>query len=152
MMFEDEPENKSKDLVCPTPEEVLEKILDKRKYKPKMFPPDSFQAARYWIAHQEQPNDRVDAAVPNKKEGKVIGWHTPYHDRLCVNLKTFFRLKYIHQVYVIEKVEAGIPWRGDHPDMYTQIVRQAELMQKNPEKYIDSALVALGEFKFGGTT
>lgn len=148
-MFEDEPEDPGKP--CPTPEEVLEKILKKRKYKPKMFPGDSFQAARYWMAHQEQPRDYVDNAVPNTKDGKIIGWHTPYHDRLAVNMKIFFRLKHIHQVHVIENVEAGIPWRGDPPDFYIAVVQQAHLMLKNKDKYIEGALQALKSFSFGGT-
>ncbi len=146
-MFEDEPEDQSK--ACPTPEEVLEKILKKRKYKPKMFPGDPFQAARFWMAHQEQPRDYVDNAVPQTKNGKIVGWDTPYHDRLCVNLKIFFRLKHIHQVYVIENVEAGIPWRGDPPDNYIQIVRQTQLMLSDKDKYIESAMKALKSFSFG---
>jgi len=147
-MFEDEPEDEGKD--CPTPESVLEAALNKRNHKPKMFPGDSFQAARYWMAHQELPRDYVDNAVPQTKNGKIIGWDTPYHDRLVVNLKIFFRLKHIHQVYVIEHVEAGVPWRGDPPDNYIQVVRQANLMIKDKDKYIESALKALKESSFGG--
>ena len=147
-MFEDEPEAKTQ--VCPTPESVLEKVLKRRNHKPKMFPGDLFQAARYWMAHQEQPRDYVDNAVPNTKDGKIIGWHTPYHDRLCVNLRIFFRLKHIHQVYVIENVEAGIPWRGDPPDNYIKVVRQAQLMAKDKGKYIENAMQALKSFDFGG--
>ncbi len=147
-MFEDQPEEKKQ--VCPTPESVLEKILKRRKNKPKMFPSDPFQAARYWMAHQEQPHDWMDNAVPNTKEGKVIGWHTPYHDRLSVNLRTFFQLKHIHQVYVIENVEAGIAWRGDPADIYIKVVRQANLMLKNKDKYIDNAKQAHKDFEIGG--
>lgn len=146
-MFEDEPEDVGKE--CPTPESVLEKVLKKRRHKPKMFPSDSFQAARYWMAHQEQPRDYVDDVVPITKDGKIIGWKTPYHDRLAVNLKIFFRLKHINQVYVIEYVEAGIPWRGDPPDIYIKVVRQAQLMLKDKDKYIESAMQALATFKFG---
>jgi len=149
-MFDDEPEDPGKP--CPTPEEVLEKILKKRKHKPKMFPGDMFQAARYWMAHQEQPRDYVDNAVPNTKNGKIVGWKTPYHDRLAINLRLFFRLKHIHQVYVIENVEAGIPWRGDPPDIYIQVVRQAMLMKKDPKGYVESAMLALKEFSFAGAT
>lgn len=147
-MFETEPEAKT--LECPTPESVLEKILKKRRHKPKMFPGDPFQAARYWMAHQEQPHHWKENAEPIKKDGKVTGWHTPYHDRLAINLKTFFQLKHIHQVYVIENVEAGVPWRGDPPDNYIEIVRETQKMLKNKEAYIDNAKQIHREFSPGG--
>lgn len=146
-MFEDEPEEEKTE--CPTPELMLEKVLKKRKSKPKMFPPDLFQAARYWMAHQEQPRKWMDDAVPNTKSGKVTSWHTPYHDRLCFNLKIFFQLKHIHQVYVIENVEAGVPWRGDPPDLYIKFVGEAQKMRSNKEKYIDKTKQAHLEFKPG---
>lgn len=148
-MFEDEPEAKKQE--CPTPESVLEKILKRRRHKPKMFPSDPFQAARYWMAHQEQPKDWKENAEQITKDGKGVGWNTPYHDRLAVNLRIFFRLKYIHQCYVIENTEAGIPWRGDDIDFYTEVVREAQKMLKNKEQYIDNAKQIHKSFVPGGS-
>ena len=137
MLFEDEPEPVI--LACPTPEERIEKVLKKYNRKPKMFPSDAFQAARYWIAHQEQPNERVEAAEPVTVNGKVVGWRTPYHDRLIATLRTFLRMKNIYQLHVIENVEDGIPWRGDQPDFYSEVIKQTQLMRIDPSKYMEAA-------------
>lgn len=125
------------DTSCPTPESRIEEILGRTDRVPKMFPTDKFQAARFWMAHQEQPEDRDDdAAVPITVNGKIVGWRTPYHDRLCVRLRTFLRLKSIQQVHIIENIDNGVPWRGDSIEFYLQVIKESEIMKKNPKEYI----------------
>ena len=126
------PENK-----CPTVEEVIGGFLENfRGRKPKMFPSDPFQAANYWRSKQE-PGDRfTEAAQPPVEKGK--GWKTPYHDRLLYTLKQFLALKPVEQVFVIEHIGHGIPWRGDDIHVYRAIVDEHHRMQQSDmQAYID---------------
>lgn len=121
---------------CPTPEEVIDQYLKITKRPvPKMFPTDGFQAARYWMAHQLPADNFSEAATPPTVKGGT--WETPYHDRLLYTLKRFLKLKTVQQVYVIEHIEQGIPWKGDDISFYTQIVEEQAKMIVNKEQYIE---------------
>ena len=117
------------DIGPPTPEQEIEKILKRHsklgRRKPKMMPADPFQAARWWMAHQEQPDEYREAV---QKLGNNR-YETPYHDRLCRTLRKFLRLKHIHQLYIVESIDRGIPWRGDDIDFFTDVVKEHDKMQ-----------------------
>ena len=126
------PEDRS----CPTPEAVIEQFLKVTKYrKPGMFPPDLFQCARYWMARQAPADNFTEGATPPTSKGGT--WTTPYHDRLIYALRRFLKMKSIHQLYVIEHIEKGIPWKGEPIEFYTDVVNEALKMARNKEKYID---------------
>ena len=114
-MFEDAPETIS---VPPTPESVLMEILDGNQFKPSMFPRDNFEAAQFWIDHQE-PANKYSERVERSKDG----WKTPYHDRLALNLKIFLVQTHINKVYILEHCKR-VPWRGDKMDLYKNVVNQ----------------------------
>lgn len=120
---------------CPTPEEVIDQYLKEANPRiPDGMPQDGFQAARWWMAHQIQHDNFTEAALPPAKKGGE--WQTPYHDRLMYTLKKFLKLKRVHQIYVIEHINKGIPWKGDEISLYTQYVDEAAKMAQNPEQYI----------------
>lgn len=121
---------------CPTPEEVIDQYLKQKNPRiPDGMPSDGFQAARWWMARQA-PGDRfTESASPPVKKGGT--WTTPYHDRLIYTLKKFLKLKRVQQVFVIEHIEKGIPWRGDDMDKYTQYVEEHAKMLEDKEKYVD---------------
>ena len=113
----------------PTPEEVLEPILKRAKYKPKLMPADPFQAARWFMGMIEKHDDFAEPCI-RVKPGV---WDTPYHDRLAARLRVFLRLKHIHQLYIYENVQRGIPWRGDPIPDYKRIVDEHDRMLRHKE-------------------
>jgi hypothetical protein len=126
--------------------DVLSSILIRHKYKPRMFPTDPRAAASYWINHQEPPHEFTEA-VQFVEQGDKSFWRTPYHDRLSGTLKIFLSLKSPQQIFVIEHIERGIPWRGDTVEMFNSIVREAQKMQADKDGYIEKALTSLRDFK-----
>lgn len=121
---------------CPTPEEVIDQYLKVKNPRiPKGAPADGFQFARWWMAHQAPADNFSEAATPPTVKGGT--WETPYHDRLIYTLRRFLRLKTVQQVYVIEHIEQGIPWKGDDISFYTQIVEEQAKMAVNREQYIE---------------
>lgn len=137
-VFEDRP---------PDVVEVLAKIMMARRVKPKMFPVDPRAAASYWINHQEPPHEFTEA-VQKIEQGDKSYWRTPYHDRLTETLKIFLSLKSPQQVFVIEHIERGIPWRGDSVEMFKSVVTESQKFLADKDQYIEKALKALRDFKF----
>lgn len=137
---EDQPYQSNK---CPTPEAVIDQYLKQQNPRiPKGAPPDPFQFARWWMAHQEEGDRFTEAASPPATKGGE--WKTPYHDRLVYTLKKFVRLSAVQQVFVIEYVEKGLPWRGDDIEDYRRYVEEWQIMQDeiaagHREKFIDDA-------------
>ena len=115
---------------------------------PKLFS----EVVEWWINHQEPAKNNDIPQKYTGKGGEVVGWHTPYHDRLAINLRTFLELAHIHQVHVIEKIEDGIPWRGDGMGMFKEIVKEAELMARDKDPYIHNAFRVMKSFRFEKVT
>lgn len=129
---------------CPTPEEVIAHYLANSKRRvPTGMPTDGFQAARWWMAHQAPADNFTEAATPPGTKGGT--WVTPYHDRLMYTLRRFLKLKAVQQVYVIEHINKGIPWKGDEITFYTTIVDETAKMHEDKEKYIDGGFVKMHE-------
>ena len=129
------------------PEGVLIKILkrhsDKGRRKPKMFPATVLTAAQYWMSHQEPPDDYREGVTEIRKNDQLVGYETPYHNRLARTLRAFLSLKHIHQVAVIDAAERKIYWRGEDMDFFPKYVKEAEEMAKDIKAYQDkhSALI-----------
>jgi hypothetical protein len=134
-------ENRPPDII-----DVLSKVLMRTRHKPKMFPVDPRAAASYWINHQE-PAHEFTEAVQRIEQGDKSFWRTPYHDRISGTLKIFLSLQPIHQTFVIEHIERGIPWRGDSVEMFNSVVTETQKMQADKGGYIQNALKALRDFK-----
>lgn len=128
--------------------DVLADICQHARRKPVMFPSDPRAAASYWINHQEPPNESTERPRQIKQKDKVF-WQTPYHDRLAANLRTFLQFKKIHQLFVIEAIERGIPWRGDSVEFFADIIRETDKMLANKDEYIENGLQTLKDFKIG---
>ena len=119
--------------------DVLHDILAKRKSIPGCMPQRPYDAAHWWIAHQEEPHAVRDVPWPMKKNGETVGWNTPYHDRLSYTLRVFLGLTEPQRVYVIAGIESGVPWRGDSITMHALIWEQHQEMQKDKNGYIENA-------------
>ncbi len=115
--------------------DILKHHADKGRRKPKMFPTMLREAAQFWIAHQEPPDDRKEAVREVRSNGTLIGFETPYHDRLARNLKTFLRLSDLYQSLIIDAAERQIYWRGDRMGFFAKVIKQADEMAKDPEAY-----------------
>jgi len=122
---------------CPTPEEVIAHYLANTKRRvPEGMPVDGFQAARWWMARQAPGDPFSEAATPPVKKGGE--WATPYHDRLLYTLRRFLKLKRVHQIYVIEHIDKGVPWKGDDIDLYITVVEETAVMNKSDrEQYFE---------------
>ena len=124
----------------PSPTDDLMRILrhwsDSGKRKPTMFPSTLQKAAEYWMEHQEPPIDYAeDMQKIISPKGEHVGWETPYADRVCRTLRKFLRQKKIHQLFIIEAIERGIPWRGDEIGIFTEIVKEADQFHADPVAY-----------------
>jgi len=146
-MFDKKKEKPSFDNRPPQIVDVLAEVFMRTKNKPQMMPSDPRAAAKYWIAHQEPANEfteRTEYVI----QGDKSFWKTPYHDRLVANARAFMGMKKIEQVFIIDHIGRGIPWRGDNMEMYKMIVDETLLMQENPQAYIEGALQKMKSFKF----
>ena len=121
------------------PEGVLMRILkihaEKNRRRPKMFPGTVRDAALFWIAHQEPPNDYTEGVTENWVNEQLVGYNTPYHDRLSYTLRQFLKLSEIYQTAIIEAAQRGIYWRGESMNIFPTIVRESDEMKKDPEAY-----------------
>lgn len=148
-MFNEKPEKPEFNTRPPDIIDVLSKVMMRHKRKPQMFPSDPRAAASYWMNHQEPPHEFTEA-VQRVEQGDKSFWRTPYHDRLTGTLKIFLSLKSPQQIFVIEHIERGIPWRGDSIQMFNSIIVETQKMQAGKDDYIEDALKAMRDFKFSG--
>lgn len=134
----------------PLVNEILVAIIRKwqSKHSSNHVPSNPFDGANWWIKLQEPADEYRDRPEPiTNKEGNHTGWRTPYHDRLAGNLKTFLALSEIEKAFVIDRVQAGIPWRGDKTEMYKKICRQHEIMMIDKDEYIGHASRVLSNMR-----
>lgn len=130
--------------------DVLAQIIEHQRKKSDYMPPRPFDAAHWWIDHQEPADeflDRVERIIG--KDGKHAGWKTPYIDRMVSTLRIFLALNEPKKAYVIQQIERGIPWRGDSMEMFLLIVAEEEKMRKDRDGYICQASSVFRGFKQG---
>ncbi len=127
----------------PTAEESVAEVL--RAWYNKggrsiYVPINPFDAAKVWISLQEPADEVQDKPEPQTNaKGEVAGWKTPYHDRIIHNLKKFLGMNETHKAWIINRVKAGIPYRGDSIDFYKGVCKQTEIMAQDIEGYIETA-------------
>ena len=132
----------------PAPEECIIAIYKKWRFKHSSahIPHQHFDAAYWWIAHQENPGHMEHPQHNTDSKGNEF-WRVPYIDRIAANFRIFLSLDETHKSFVVEKIESGIPWRGDDMDMFMMVCREEEKMRLDKSGYIESALAALKDFK-----
>lgn len=126
--------------------EVLSRIFGNAR-KSDVIPPRPVDAAHWWIAHQEPANEKTERVEQVTTRAGETGWRTPYIDRVSYTAKVFLSLDAPHQAFVIDKIERGIPWRGDDIRMFLMICEQHELMQRDRNAYVCNASAVLSEVK-----
>lgn len=140
----------------PVVNEILIRILKSwyDKGKRSAHIPDSlFDAAQWWINLQEPADEYRDRPEPQvNKDGEQTGWLTPYHDRLAYNLRKFLGMSDTHKAFIIDRIRAGIPYRGDDIDFYKLVCDQELEMVKDPGAYIQKAIGAMRTFAFANPT
>lgn len=119
--------------------EIISQILThhsrKGRRKPKMFPSDPKEAAKFWLNHQRPADDYTEAMTPHYNNYELMGFSAPYHDRVVKTLRVFLGLKEIHQVFIIDCVGKGMEWRGEDMAIYPDIAKQYEEMWKDVDAY-----------------
>ena len=129
--------------------ETLSKLLYGKTLTP--LPADPFAAAKAWVNMQEPPHEYRERVEPvYDHEGEIKGFRTPYHDRLSYTLRVFLSLSEANRVYVMDGMQRGIPWRGDAPQSYANIVEETAKMRDNPRGYIQESIKAMKNLSFGG--
>jgi len=124
----------------PVPEEFLIRVYKRwrMKHSSSHIPHEYLSAAHWWMAHQEVATQAERPTVGSDSKGNQF-WTTPYIDRVVANFRKFLSLDETHKAFVIEKIESGIPWRGDDMDMFLMICREEEKMKADKSGYIDAA-------------
>ncbi len=114
----------------------------------KHIPISHYDAAEFWIRHQEKSTgwqEKIEKI--NDMNGNLAGWKTPYHDRVCSTARKFLLLNEIERAFVIDRIEYGVPWRGDEMDFYKMVCKQSVVMLKDPDAYVNNAHDILRYFK-----
>lgn len=150
-MFEDK---KTRDTAPTGPPKVIDSLTSVisqiRGHRPKMMPRDNIAAAQFWIDHQEPADERRERPeMQTSRDGKP-SWKCPYHARLIGSQRQFWAMDNLHQAWIIETIERGIPYRGDTIEQFKQVIEQAELYAKDKPAYIEKALDILANFKMRG--
>ena len=99
---------------------------------PRLIPREPFEAADAWVRLQEQPTPLdqpqwISKGTPN--DPYAGGWQVPYADRLVNNLRIFLSLAPNDQEFVISKIKAGYPWRGDSMEFYRDVIKNTDIMR-----------------------
>jgi hypothetical protein len=124
----------------PAPEGALVDVLAGLRQAggkfPPMFPGDRLDAALYWMRHQE-PESQRDRPEWIWKSGTDAGgqWNTPYNDRVVETLHKFLGLSQPQQVFVIENIERGYPYRGDSIEFYLEVIKQTDIQAEYVKKH-----------------
>ena len=98
--------------------DIINNRMDRHKSHPAMMPEKQQDAAEWWITKQEPMHSdekaRLEWSQPKRaNEDRKQYWKTPYADRLCETLSTFYKLSHADQMYILDLHEQGIWWRGD---------------------------------------
>ncbi|MBT8046520.1 MAG: hypothetical protein KJN67_05080 [Pontiella sp.] len=152
-LFQDKPKA-SRSSSDPTPPDVVETLgefLERYQARglrwPAGIPDGAFHAARYWVEINEDPHRYRDNPGPIYKGGALVAWSTPYHDRLLFSLQKFLGFNSAQQIWILEQIKRGIPWRGEEGKVYAAIIEQAEIMARDPAGYIGNATPALAAIR-----
>ena len=145
----DEPDQQDAFNRPPVLAEVLAKILlESKKPRPPMFPANNFDAGQFWITKQEPPNENTEEVTPRKHNDKVVGWNTPYHDRVAYRLKAFLGHTRANQLFIIDMVDHGMPWRDESIEQCKVLIKLNEFKLKafadgRREEYIEAVFKQL---------
>jgi hypothetical protein len=117
-------------------QEVIRGNMNANKHHPTMMSNSPHDAALFWLRHQEpeKPSDRPEWIW---KSGSDAGgsWNTPHIDRVVETLHKFLGLSSPQQVFVIEKIEAGYPYRGDSIEFYLEVIKQTDIQAEYVKKH-----------------
>lgn len=113
---------------------TLQKMLKRVKLNSSHMPHNDLEAARWWLEHQEPPDELHDRPEPISREGAIIAWRMPYQERVTASLRNFLLLSEPEKAYVVENIEAGIPWRGEPVRYYKEVIEVTRRGQNEPGK------------------
>lgn len=117
----------------------IEKYQAKQTRRPPMMPSNAYAGAKWWLSVMESAHEYRDRVEPISRDGRIVAWKTPHHDRLLYTLNRFYSLSQPVQVWIVENMAKGIPWRGEKQAEYAAIIQIHAAMQKNPEKFKTNA-------------
>lgn len=119
-----------------------------------LIPGKPFEAAHWWINHQEPAHEWRERMEPITINGDPVGWKTPYIDRLVSTARIFLRAPPAVQMFIINQVKNGYPWRGDQIGFYKSVIAETDKYKQNPEQYkaVGNALLRSAfDAKHGGS-
>lgn len=125
--------------------DVLAAIFEKHKKRSDVIPPRPFDAAYWWMDHQEPAKEDTERVESVTDKNGHVSWRTPYIDRIANTLRTFLILNPVQQAFVIEQIHQGYPWRGDVIAFYKMVITETDRFRVDPETYKQIGRAALND-------
>ena len=116
----------------PIPETALVSLLTGQI--PQHFPSRPLEAAKFWIQRQEPQTFSESPQFANNKDGEG-SWKCPYNDRLQYTLAKFLSMSDAQQMFILDHITRGYPWRGDDISFYKMVIAETDQMMIDPEAY-----------------
>lgn len=120
----------------PVPEEFLVRVYKRwrMKHSSEHIPKNYLEAAQWWVEHQEPQKSHERPMVGYDSKGNQH-WTTPYISRIVATLRVFLGLSEPEKAFVIQHIEAGVPWRGDSIPFYKEVIKNTDVMRGYIEKH-----------------
>lgn len=130
-----QPENERTEIVKPNTVNVLSKMIQsyiqQQHTQPYGMDRDPKAAAIQWVKLQDPPTKSETPELRDKREGGKY-WHTPYLDRLKLNLNHFLSMKQQDQKIIVDaKLEHKLPWRGEPIDVFKHLLKLQTMVRGN---------------------
>lgn len=116
----------------PPPEAALVSLLTGSI--PELMPMRPADAARWWLQRQEAQTFSEYPNYNTDKNGEG-SWKCPFNDRVSFTLAKFLSMRKAEQMFIVDHIEQGYPWRGDEIAFYKMVIAETEKFKANPEQY-----------------
>lgn len=103
-------------------------------FVPDFMPMRPADAARFWLQRQEPQTFSESPSFQTDKNGDG-SWKCPFNDRASFTLAKFLSMCKAEQLFIIDHIEQGYPWRGDEIAFYQMVIAETGKYHADPESY-----------------
>ena len=101
---------------------------------PDFMPMRPIDAAKFWLQRQEAQTFSESPTYNTDKNGDG-SWKCPFNDRVSFSLAKFLSMRKAEQLFIIDHIEQGYPWRGDEISFYKTVIAETDKYRSDPEAY-----------------
>ena len=101
---------------------------------PDFMPMRPVDAAKFWLQRQEPQTFSESPTFQTDKNGDG-SWKCPFNDRVAFALAKFLSMHRAEQLFIIDHIEQGYPWRGDEISFYKSVIAETDKYRTDPEQY-----------------